>query len=126
MKRADPKNVLDIRLFGPMDLRIGPRSLLPMRTRKCLYLLALLCLRYDRAVQRKWLIDILWPDSSPKQGAYNLRRALYELRTALGAFGERLSAPTQNSLRLEGGQDIRIDVLHFDALIRKDDPALLQ
>ena len=43
---------LEIRLFGPMDVRVGPYPLPRLRTRKGLWLLALLALRAGRVCAR--------------------------------------------------------------------------
>jgi DNA-binding SARP family transcriptional activator len=51
-----------ITLFGPMQVRIEGQPLPLMRSRKSLWLLALLTLRHDRPVERDWLAGTLWPD----------------------------------------------------------------
>src|SRR5947208_14859209 len=54
--------VLELRLFGPMEVRTGSSPLPRLRSRKGLWLLALLALRAGRAVERSWLAGTLWPD----------------------------------------------------------------
>src|SRR5438093_1492553 len=46
---------LEIRLFGPLEVRIGPYPLPRLRSRRGLWLLALLALRGGRDVERDWL-----------------------------------------------------------------------
>src|SRR5205085_8636416 len=75
---------LEIRLFGPITVRLNGAPLPPLRTRKGQWFMALLALRHDRDVERSWLVARLWPDSPESQGFYNLRRSLSDLRRALG------------------------------------------
>jgi DNA-binding SARP family transcriptional activator len=58
-----------------------------MRSRKGLWLLALLALRAGRSVEREWLAVALWPDVPQERAAANLRVILSELRHALGSEG---------------------------------------
>ena len=67
-------------------------------------LLALLCLRYDRPLDRNWLAGTLWPDSSESGTLANLRNSLKDLRRALGTEAERLVTPTPRTL-----EEIRAD-----------------
>src|SRR5437773_1914867 len=59
---------LELRLFGPMEVRIGSTPLPRLRSRKGLWLLALLALRAGREVERGWLAGTLWPDDGEAQG----------------------------------------------------------
>jgi predicted ATPase/DNA-binding SARP family transcriptional activator len=115
---------LAIALFGPWDVRVAERCLPPLRSQKSQWLLALLALQGDRAVERAWLAGTLWPDSSERQAAFNLTRNLTDLRRALGPAACRLDAPTPRTLRLNltGAE---ADVLIFDeAVARGDAPSL--
>src|SRR5207248_1808120 len=81
-----------IRLFGPLDVRLGEMPLPPLRSRKGFWLLALLVLRHGRPhplepvagvgtpVQREWLAETLWPDSLASEGFASLRQSLADLR----------------------------------------------
>src|SRR6266511_465579 len=73
---------LEIRLFGPMQVRIGLRPLPRLRSRKGLWLLALLALRAGRPVERGWLAATLWPDCDEAHARLNLRQSLHDLRLA--------------------------------------------
>ena len=55
-------DTLAITLFGPMQVRVQGILLPPFRSRKALWLLALLTLRHERPVEREWLTGTLWPD----------------------------------------------------------------
>jgi DNA-binding SARP family transcriptional activator len=107
---------MEIRLFGTFDARIGSAPLPPLRTRKGTWLLVLLILRRGRAVSRDWLCATLWPDSLQEQARGGLRRALTDLRRALGPEARCLRAPTTDTLcfDLTGAT---VDVLRFDEAV---------
>lgn len=104
---------LSIKLFGPIQVLVGDRPIQPPRSRKVLWLLALLTLRVRNPVERDWLASMLWPDSDRTRALANLRTTLSELRAALGPEGERLLGPSRHTvqLRLDGAV---VDVLDFD------------
>lgn len=106
---------LKIRLFGDMDVQVDGVPLPRLRARKELWLLALLALQSEHVITRAWLAQTLWPfpDHSVDQARYNLRRALTNLRKALGTQAYRLQSPTPSSLRFDL-QDAQVDVLDFD------------
>src|SRR5579862_6913622 len=107
---------LTIMLFGPMQVLVQGRPLPHLRSRKALWLLALLALRHDRSVEREWLAGTLWPDVDQSQAFANLRPILSELRNALGSQSARLQSPDRHTLSLElTGADV--DILTFDAAI---------
>ncbi|HLK61288.1 MAG TPA: bacterial transcriptional activator domain-containing protein [Chthonomonadaceae bacterium] len=108
---------LTLTLFGPMLALVQGQPLSPMHSRKGLWLLALLALRYDRPVEREWLAATLWPDSDQAVASTSLRKILSELRSRLGDQSERLQAPSRHTLRLDlAGADV--DVIQFDAAIK--------
>src|SRR5579862_8804369 len=107
---------LTIMLFGPMQVLVQGRPLPHLRSRKALWLLALLTLRHDRPVEREWLAGTLWPDVDQSQAFANLRPTLSELRKALASQGERLQSPDRHTLLLQTA-DADIDVVRFDAAI---------
>lgn len=93
-----------------------------LRSRKALWLLALLALRDGRPAAREWVARVLWPDADADVILANLRPVVSELRRALGAQGDRLTSPDRATIafNLEG---VQVDVLIFDAAIRKGEPA---
>jgi DNA-binding SARP family transcriptional activator len=111
---------LEIRLFGPMDVRIGPRPLPRLRSRKGLWLLALLVLRAKRPVERDWLAGTLWPEADLPHSRRNLRQSLYDLRLALGSEAWRLPDDALRTLRLDV-DGAAVDVLAFDAALARGD-----
>src|SRR5579871_555334 len=111
---------LAITLFGPMQVRVHDLPLPPLRSRKSLWLLALLTLRHGRPVERSWLAATLWPDVDQEQGFANLRPILSDLRRAMGSESERLQSPDRHSLILDlEGADV--DVVAFDAAVLRRD-----
>ena len=119
-------HALEMRLFGPFTVLRHGHPLPRLRTRKGQSLLALLALRAGRAVERRWLAGVLWPESPEAQARYNLRRSLSDLRLALGPEASRLYSGRQSqtlALDLEGA---RVDVIAFDQAIERGDAASLQ
>src|SRR5262249_32535373 len=116
---------LEIRLFGPMEVRIGPHPLQRLRSRKGHWLLALLALRGGRPVDRDWVAGTLWPDCDDSHTRRSLRQSLYDLRLALGPEAGRLVAEESRTLRLDVDGAF-VDVLAFDAAISRGDPDSLE
>jgi predicted ATPase/DNA-binding SARP family transcriptional activator len=117
-----PPAGLTLQLFGPFEVRLDGRPLPALRFRKSQWLLALLALRHGRAVERDWLCGLLWPDGMDRQA---LRNSLANLRQALGPAAERLQAPSQHTLALDL-TGVEVDVVAFDAAIRRGDAAALE
>jgi predicted ATPase/DNA-binding SARP family transcriptional activator len=107
--------LLKIRLLGVFDARIGADPLPSLRSHRGYELLALLALHREQAVDRQWLINRLWPDSTPEGGRVSLRQSLTDLRRALGPAASCLTAPTQQTLRLD--QSVWVDVFEFDTAL---------
>jgi predicted ATPase/DNA-binding SARP family transcriptional activator/Tfp pilus assembly protein PilF len=114
-----------VHLLGPCEVRIEGEPLPRLRSRKVLWLLALLALRQGRAAERSWLVATLWPESMETQAMYNLRQALTDLRRALGAQSERLQSPDRHTLLLDlSAADV--DLIAFDSLIKNGDITALE
>lgn len=94
-------STLELRLLGTFDVRIQGRPLPPLRYRKEQWLLALLALRHDQDVSRDWLAAAFWPENDVGQGKFYLRKALSNLRSALGSEAHRLLSPTSRTIRLD-------------------------
>src|SRR5262249_1999650 len=116
---------LTIELFGPMRVLTSGHPFPRVRSRQSLWLLAVLALRYPRAVEREWLAGMLWPDSEQSRGFSNLRVGLSELRAALGAESWRLKSPSRQTLCLDTA-DAFVDACAFDAAIASGDGAELR
>lgn len=117
--------MLTLRLLGPPDLRVDGEPIRPLKTRKGLWLLALLALRAGRPVDRSWLAGVLWPDAEESRALLYLRQALTDLRSALGAEANRIESPTPRTLRL-APEDVEADLWRFDVGLARGDPASLR
>ena len=111
---------MEIRLFGPMEVRVGGDPLPRVRTRKTLWLLALLVIRAGRDLDRSWLSETLWPDSESPDALRSLRQTLHDLRCALGSEACRVTPAGPSALRIDltGGF---ADVPAFDNAIARGD-----
>jgi predicted ATPase/DNA-binding SARP family transcriptional activator len=116
---------LEIRLFGAMSVSVRGEPMAKVRTRSVEWLLALLCLRQGRPVNRSWLAGTLWPESEETRALENLRHDLVSLKKALGEEGSRLESPSRDTLRLnlDGSW---CDVVEFDRAVQKGDSASLK
>lgn len=111
---------LTIQLFGPMRVLVDGQLLPPVRSRKMLWLLALLTLRHGRPVTREWIAGTLWPDADHDAALANLRPVIHGLRAALGTGCERLRSPDRATLLLDlEGADV--DLLAFNGAIARSD-----
>ncbi len=105
-----------IELLGPLRILVRGEPLARMRSKKGLWLLAVLTLHANREVARRWLADILWPESDGERALFNLRENLHDLRRALGPLANRITSPQRASIRLVLNP-AEADVLRFDALL---------
>ncbi|MBC8142408.1 MAG: hypothetical protein H7Y38_13315, partial [Armatimonadetes bacterium] len=108
---------LEIRLFGSMQIRVAGQPLPRLRSRKGLWLLALLSLRAGRDVERDWIAGTLWPDYRDTDARRSLRQSLHDLRVALGSKADRLACDSPRTLRLDVSTDCFVDTLIFDAAV---------
>jgi len=116
---------LQVRLFGAFDVRLDGVPIPPLRTRKVQWLLALLLLHHDQALDRVWLAGTLWPESAPGSALFNLRQSLSNLRRALGPAERCLQASMVNALTLDTAS-VDADVIAFDAAIAAGDRTSLE
>ena len=110
--------VLDIRLLGSVELRLGGTPLAPPESARAVSLLAYLLVHRGAPQPRRRLAFLLWPDSTEAQARTNLRKALHTLRRALpDGF---LDGDTQ-TLRWRADAPCTLDLAAFeDALERGD------
>ncbi len=111
---------LQITLFGPIQVRVEGQFFPKLRSRKALWLLALLALREGAPTTRERLAFALWPDSETGSALANLRVVVSELRQALDNQGERLIVPNRSQLALDI-RDVTIDALEFDQAFKNRD-----
>jgi DNA-binding SARP family transcriptional activator len=124
-KQRPETPALAIRLLGPFEVRVGGKLAPPFRSRRSQWLLALLILRAGRELERSWLAGVLWPESPESAAFTNLRQSLADVRRVLGPEAHRLRSPSLRSVALDlpGAE---VDLIAFDALAARDDPASLE
>ncbi len=125
MEQPQIMPALEIKLFGTMEARVGGEELPPLRSKRGLWILALLILHEGREMDRGWLAGTLWAESSEAQALANLRRTLTDLREALGEEASRLYAPTPHTLRLNL-ENAWVDLVEFDKAVKSHESAALQ
>jgi DNA-binding SARP family transcriptional activator len=76
---------LAIRLLGEFRVSVGPRTIAEREwtLRKAKSMVKLLALAPHHRLHREHIIDRLWPDLDPEDGANNLHKALYVARRIL-------------------------------------------
>lgn len=116
---------LEVLLFGSLSIQVGGDAAPRLRTRKEQWLLTLLLLHHDRALDRTWLANLLWPESTEPAALHNLRRSLMNLRDVLGTEAGRLLTPGPGLLRLDVTA-AQVDVLTFDRAIVRGGIASLE
>jgi len=116
---------LSIGLFGAMEIQVHGESIERFRSRKVMWLLALLALREGRDIDRGWLAGTLWPDTDESSARHNLRQCLHDLRSELGSVAGLLQSDAPRSLRLDSARTF-VDSREFDAAVRRGDPQSLE
>ena len=85
MESAQAPQRLAIQLLGDFRVTVGSRAIdeREWRLRKARSLVKLLALAPRHRLHREHIIDRLWPDMGPEDGANNLHKALYVTRRIL-------------------------------------------
>jgi DNA-binding SARP family transcriptional activator len=116
---------LAIQLLGDFRVSVGPRTIAERdwTLRKAKSLVKLLALAPRHRLHREHVIDRLWPDMGPEDGANNLHRTLYVVRRILepDLVPRRASSYLQlrhDLLMLEAPGGLWIDVEAFLAAAR--------
>src|SRR5919198_266875 len=100
---------LAIHLLGDFRVSVGPRTITEgeWRLRKAKSLVKLLALAPHHRLHREHIIDRLWPDLGPEDGANNLHRVLYAAR--------RILEPDLPPRRASSYLQLRHDLLMLEA-----------
>ncbi len=96
---SSPRQLVEIKLFGKFSLRVGKQELqtCPGPAQQ---LLAILILD-NREVSRSRLAREIWPECDRDRGLFYVRRALTQLRDALGPESQRIVSENGGALRFE-------------------------
>ncbi|MDD2915531.1 MAG: BTAD domain-containing putative transcriptional regulator [Gallionella sp.] len=88
---ASKTKALSLALLGHPDVRVAG---IPVDAgyAKLRGLLALLALSAEAPLRREYLAELFWPDMPLEAGRQNLRRALFNLKSAMGEMSHLLSA----------------------------------
>jgi DNA-binding SARP family transcriptional activator len=114
--------ILEIRLLGPVEARVGgrPLALLGAKQRA---LLAMLALDANRVVSLERLVDGLWGDRPPASAAKNLQLYVSQLRRLLsGEGGDAAIATRGRGYELQVESDA-VDVARFERLLAEAERA---
>jgi DNA-binding SARP family transcriptional activator len=114
--------ILDVRCFGPFELRVG--GVLVTREqfarRMALTLLKILVTYRDRPVPSETLVEWLWPESDPLRGANRLHAVAHALRRVIETPGSPpVVVNDRGFYRLSPGTPLRLDVDEFLAAVRR-------
>lgn len=111
--------LLEIRLFGSLQVCLDGEPLTELRSEKALALLTYLAVESCQVHRREKLAGLLWPDYTEKSARTNLRRALSDLRT--GIKDEQASPSylltTRQTIQFNLASDAWVDVSDFNALL---------
>ena len=117
MSQGDPRGQIELCLLGGVEMRGVEPSVANavLAQSKPLALLAFLALSPDARFQRRdRLVGLLWPDLDQPHARAALRKALHELRTALGAHVFSARGDDEIALVPEA---LRCDAVEFAAAV---------
>jgi DNA-binding SARP family transcriptional activator len=106
--------VLQIHLFGGLELSAPGDGPIRLSSRSCRTLVAYLGLQRGRPIIRERLAGTLWPERSDRSAQKTLRNALWRLGCALPAGRELV---TSDGGRIGLDPSVRIDVVDFRAAL---------
>lgn len=105
--------MLHLALLGSFDMRAAGNSL-DIGYAKLRALLAFLAMSAGVPVQREYLAELFWPGMPAVAGRQNLRRALFNLKSAMGGAGKLLFAK-RDVVMLTCPGSLWLDVAEFTA-----------
>jgi DNA-binding SARP family transcriptional activator len=114
---------LCVSLFGRFDVRSGQQVLTGFQTRRVQELFCYLLLYQDRPHPREALANILWDEDHTDRPSRCLRKALWQLRSALDSQSELLSDRVllieSDWVQLDPNADLWLDVAEFEQAFRQ-------
>src|SRR2546421_7002016 len=113
---------LYLRLLGDFSLLYNDQQVTSLNTTRLRSLLTYLVLHRDVPQQRQHLAFLFWPDATEAQARNNLRQLLHQLRQALPAVEQFLSADT-HMLHWHPVTPCHLDVAAFDQTLALADAA---
>jgi len=116
---------LALTLLGGFQAGLDGGPTLRVRTRKAQALLAYLALPAGYAHPRDKLAALLWGDLPPARARAGLRRALFDLRSALARADVSALRLDSETARLDDGT-VKVDVAAFETRVAEGTPAALE
>src|SRR6266699_2971725 len=113
---------LHLRLLGDFSLLYNDQQVTNLNTTRLRSLLTYLVLHRDVPQQRQHLAFLFWPDTTESQARNNLRQLLHQLRQALPAVEQFLSADT-HMLHWHPVTPCHLDVAEFEQTLALADAA---
>jgi len=115
---------LSIRLLGPLQVTLDGEPVTAFESDKVRALLAYLSVEHQGPQRREKLAGLLWPDWPETSARMNLRRALADLRKALG--DHQATPPflhiSHHTIQFNRDSDAWVDVVAFGELLRSSPP----
>lgn len=117
--------LINIRLLGSFEARVGegPSAVFP--TKKARALLAYLALRPGTAHSRDEIAGVLWGDREDEQARGSLRRTLSDLRKALPLSDGEWLVSSGDTVMLNAGS-VQVDAADFERLSGAEDSIVLE
>jgi len=117
--------LINIRLLGSFEARVGegPSAVFP--TKKARALLAYLALRPGTAHSRDEIAGVLWGDREDEQARGSLRRTLSDLRKALPLPDGEWLVSSGDTIMLSAGS-VQVDTADFERLSGAEDTIALE
>ncbi|HEU0200842.1 MAG TPA: alpha/beta fold hydrolase, partial [Burkholderiaceae bacterium] len=112
-------------LLGGFEARLEPAAPLSFQTRKAQALLAYLALPAGKLHARSALATLLWGETDNERARASLRRALHELRNALGTSAHAVLRIDDETVALNASA-VEVDVALFMGSFKDETPAALE
>lgn len=120
--------MLTLRLLGPMEVRLGERTVDGAGRDKGVLLLAYLAATAGRTHARENLADLFWPEMTRERALHNLRQTLLRLRGLLPGAGRAPSylITETRAVAFNRDADYWLDVEPFSAPFDEAAPGVLE
>jgi len=93
---------LQVTLFGGFRLHAPDGAEIVVKGKRCQALLAVLCLRPGRPMERDRISELMWPGKFRAHARASLRQTLLELKKQLGPFGDDVLDGQRDRVAIRG------------------------
>jgi len=110
---------LSVTLLGPPEVTLDGKPVASFASNKVRALLAYLAVEADRPHRRDALVTLLWPNRPDRAARTSLRRALYNLRRAIGDLeaDPPFLHTSRETIQFNSASESWVDVVAFRALL---------